>query len=173
MKYTKKPVTIEAVQYDGNFRCLDIFSINEVGKFELGKEDDGTPYLLIPTLEGKMKCSKGDYVIRGVKGEYYPCKPDIFEMTYEQAAPPIKQSTIDTNKVDVEKFIKEQLGLPEYIEISSLGPIMESQYNLALNCYNKAKENLYTEDDVKQAYEWGSNASLGVSKTNLIKSLKK
>jgi len=50
---------------------------------------------------------------------------------------------------------------------------MESQYNLALNCYNKAKENLYTEDDVKQAYEWGSNASLGVSKTNLIKSLKK
>lgn len=120
-----------------------------------------------------MKCSKGDYVIRGVKGEYYPCKPDIFEMTYEQAEPPIKQSTIDTNKVDVEKFIKEQLGLPEYIEISSLGPIMESQYNLALNCYNKAKENLYTEDDVKQAYEWGSNASLGVSKTNLIKSLKK
>jgi hypothetical protein len=38
---------------------------------------------LIPTLEGDMKCSKGDYVIKGVKGEFYPCKPDIFELTYE------------------------------------------------------------------------------------------
>jgi hypothetical protein len=82
--YRKKPVVIEAVQYDGNFRCLDIFSIQEVGKFKVGKEVDGTPYLLIPTLEGEMKCSKWDYVIRGVNGEFYPCKPDIFEKTYEQ-----------------------------------------------------------------------------------------
>jgi hypothetical protein len=83
-QYRKKPVVIEAVQYDGNFRCLDIFSISEVSNFKIKKEEDGSPYLLIPTLEGDMKCSKGDYVIRGVKGEYYPCKPDIFEMTYEQ-----------------------------------------------------------------------------------------
>jgi hypothetical protein len=82
-KYRKKPVVIDAVQYDGNFRCLDIFSINDVGKFIIGYEDDGSPYLIIPTLEGGHKCSKGDYVIRGIKGEYYPCKPDIFEMTYE------------------------------------------------------------------------------------------
>jgi hypothetical protein len=81
--YRKKPVEIEAVQYDGNFRCLDIFNIHDVKDFKLGKESDGSPYLLIPTLEGDMKCSKGDYVIRGVKGEYYPCKPDIFELTYE------------------------------------------------------------------------------------------
>ena len=77
-KYRKKPVVVEAVQYDGNFRCLDIFSINDVGNFKLGKE-----YLLIPTLEGDIKCSKGDYVIKGIQGEYYPCKPDIFEQTYE------------------------------------------------------------------------------------------
>ena len=82
-KYRKKPIEIEAVQYDGNFRCLDIFSINEVGNFKLGKEEDGSPYLLIPTLEGDMKCSKGDYVIKGIQGEYYPCKPNIFEQTYE------------------------------------------------------------------------------------------
>ena len=82
-QYRKKPVVIEAVQYDGNFRCLDIFSIHEVGNFKLKNEKDGSPYLLIPTLEGDMKCSKGDYVIKGVKGEYYPCKADIFEMTYE------------------------------------------------------------------------------------------
>jgi hypothetical protein len=83
-QYRKKPIVIESVQYDGNFRCLDIFSIVEVGNIRLGKEEDGSPYLLIPTLEGDMKCSKGDYVIRGIRGEYYPCKPDIFEATYEK-----------------------------------------------------------------------------------------
>jgi hypothetical protein len=83
-QYRKKPVVITAVQYDGNFRCLDIFSIVEVGNIRLGKEEDGSPYLLIPTLEGDMKCSKGDYIIKGIKGEFYPCKPDIFEATYEK-----------------------------------------------------------------------------------------
>ncbi len=82
-QYRKKPVEIQAVQFDGNFRCLDIFSIHEVGDFKLRKEPNGHPYLLIPTLEGDMKCSVGDYVIKGIKGEYYPCKPDIFELTYE------------------------------------------------------------------------------------------
>ena len=84
MKYRKKPVEIEAVQYDGNFRCLDIFSIHEVENFIIGTDEAGNPCLKIPTLEGVMTVSKGDYVIRGVKGEYYPCKPDIFEMTYEK-----------------------------------------------------------------------------------------
>ena len=61
-----------------------IFSIDEVGNFKVRVETDGSPYLLIPTLEGDMKCSKWDYVIKGVKGEFYPCKPDIFELTYEE-----------------------------------------------------------------------------------------
>ena len=85
-KFRKKPVVIEAVQYDGNFRCLDIFSLSDVGKFKVKKEEDGSPYLIIPTLEGEHKCSKWDYVIRGVAGEYYPCKPDIFALTYDDAA---------------------------------------------------------------------------------------
>lgn len=84
MQYRKKPVVIEAVQYDGNFRCLDEFSIHEVKDFIIGTDDSGNPCLKIPTLEGIMIVSKGDYIIRGVKGEYYPCKPDIFEMTYEK-----------------------------------------------------------------------------------------
>ena len=83
-KYRKKPVVIEAVQYDGNFRCLDIFSINDVGNFKLGKEEDGSPYLLIPTLEGDMKCSKGDWIIKGVNNEFYPIKSEIFFKTYEK-----------------------------------------------------------------------------------------
>lgn len=83
-QYRKKPVVITAVQYDGNFKCLDIFSLDEVSHFFIGTDDAGNPCLKIPTLEGVMIASKGDYIIRGVQGEYYPCKPDIFEMTYEK-----------------------------------------------------------------------------------------
>jgi hypothetical protein len=83
MKYRKKPVVIKAVQYDGNFRCLDIFAIDEVSHFIVSKDSDGNQCIKIPTLEGEMIASIGDYIIRGIQGEYYPCKPDIFEATYE------------------------------------------------------------------------------------------
>lgn len=48
-------------------------------------QDLGDPALLIPTLEGEMRAEVGDWIIRGVKGELYPCKPDIFEATYDPA----------------------------------------------------------------------------------------
>lgn len=79
-RYKKRPVVIEAVQYDGNFRCLDIFSIHEVGKFKLGNDKT----IIIPTLEGDMTANVGDYIIRGTHGEYYPCKAEIFEANYEK-----------------------------------------------------------------------------------------
>jgi hypothetical protein len=82
--YRKKPVIIQAVQFDGNYRCLDIFSINEVKDFIIGLDENKDVCIKIPTLEGLMTASIGDYIIRGVKGEYYPCKPDVFEMTYEK-----------------------------------------------------------------------------------------
>ena len=82
-QYRKKPVVIDAVRYDGNFRCLDIFAIDEVSHFIVSKDSDGNQCIKIPTLEGEMVASVGDYIIRGVKGEFYPCKPEIFYMTYE------------------------------------------------------------------------------------------
>ncbi len=82
-KFRKKPVVIDAVQYDGNFRSLDCFSIREVSHFIVSKDSEGKQCIKIPTLEGEMIASVGDYIIRGVQGEYYPCKPDIFELTYE------------------------------------------------------------------------------------------
>ena len=81
-KYRKKPVVIDACQFDGNIRSIDVFPISEVGKFKVGSEN-GQYYLIIPTLEGDMKALSGDWIIKGVKGEYYPCKPDVFEKTYE------------------------------------------------------------------------------------------
>ena len=82
-KYKKKPVVIDACQFDGNIRSIDDFPISEVGKFKVSSEN-GQYYLIIPTLEGDLKAVAGDWIIKGVKGEYYPCKPDVFNMSYER-----------------------------------------------------------------------------------------
>lgn len=81
MKYRKKPVVIGAVQWSGN-------NLNEILDFMKDKqpnyyEDDEQKLLTIQTLEGNMIASVGDYIIKGVQGELYPCKPDIFKQTYE------------------------------------------------------------------------------------------
>lgn len=80
MKYRKKPVVIEAVQWRGD-------NITEVMKLAGGGEyeDDflATGDLTIKTLEGDMKASLNDWIIKGIRGELYPCKPDIFDATYE------------------------------------------------------------------------------------------
>lgn len=75
MKYRKKPVVIEAIQWNGD-------NFGEVAMF---CKKIKVAYTHIETLEGDMLASKGDYIIKGVKGEFYPCKPDIFEATYEKA----------------------------------------------------------------------------------------
>ena len=88
MKFRKKPVVIEAVQFDGTaasgVAVFDAFDIPN-GKFlpDLANVGGTGNRLLIPTLEGELTASAGDFIIRGVKGEYYPCKPDIFAATYE------------------------------------------------------------------------------------------
>lgn len=89
-KFRKKPVVVEAIKFDG----LNMTEIGDfVGKpckptlesdlaYQVGKE---APIFSIPihTLEGTMKAMSGDWIIKGINGEFYPCKPDIFEKTYE------------------------------------------------------------------------------------------
>ena len=89
MKYRKKPVVIEAFQYDGDFK----YSNGEyyIPQWGIDAEKDGVLYfvdggvLKVAALEGDMIASVGDYIIKGVSGELYPCKPDIFEKTYDSA----------------------------------------------------------------------------------------
>lgn len=83
MKYRKKPVVIEANQVFADYHCLEDFPFSEASKFVMGNDEKGF-YIKIETLEGIMKARVGDWIIRGIKGEYYPCKPDIFEQTYEK-----------------------------------------------------------------------------------------
>ena len=76
MKFRKKPVVIDAVQYTGD-------NSTEIIRF-MGCPDDAEAFdETINTLEGELHMSPGDWIIKGVKGEFYPCKPDIFEQTYE------------------------------------------------------------------------------------------
>lgn len=80
MKFRKKPVVIDAFHYKGyeDFNLMRLFvgegrPLHDMGDGKIG----------IHTLEGVMEASPGDWIIKGVKGEFYPCKPDIFEQTYE------------------------------------------------------------------------------------------
>ena len=80
-KFRKKPVVIEAMQWNGN-------NLDEV--FRFGDDNDTAlelqgEMIKIETLEGTMTAQIGDWIIKGVNGEFYPCKPDIFEKTYEPA----------------------------------------------------------------------------------------
>lgn len=84
-KYRKKPVVIDAIQF-----IDDAERICEIQKFtndviRVDYKDANNPVLKIDTLEGTMTANVGDYVIKGVNGEFYACKPEIFEKTYELA----------------------------------------------------------------------------------------
>jgi hypothetical protein len=81
MKYRKKPVVIEAVLWDG--KSGTIFPLAPFENSTEPPEVNIQGQLRIATLEGTMYAEIGDYVIKGVKGEIYPCKPDIFAATYE------------------------------------------------------------------------------------------
>ena len=95
MKYRKKPVEIEAVLLEPteksirevlNFKGEPVVTncntaIDAFESYCKYRIDDG--FLKIDTLEGTMKASFGDYIIKGVQGEFYPCKPDIFHLTYD------------------------------------------------------------------------------------------
>lgn len=81
MKYRKKPVFVEAMEFteENKDRVFNWVTCSKYPDFK-----GGNPIMVIWTLEGKMTAELGDYIIKGVQGEFYPCKPDIFEQTYEE-----------------------------------------------------------------------------------------
>lgn len=96
MKYRKRPVVVDAIQWTGDqvsvLSWVDSFMdwgnsaavMASCTPFYFHYEDGcPIPDLRVRTLEGDMKCDIGDFIIRGVNGEFYPCKPDIFAKTYE------------------------------------------------------------------------------------------
>lgn len=92
-KYIKKPIKIEAIQLKED-NIIEVFDFLDEANYEKTKSTEELEdfnqrmlkqgYIEIETLEGIMKASFGDFIIKGVKGEFYPCKPDIFQATYEE-----------------------------------------------------------------------------------------
>ena len=82
-KFRKKPVVIEAIQFLDNVEEVREFMCNFIIKAGI-EHDTGKEFIIIPTLEGEMKASYGDFIIQGVNGEFYPCKCDIFWKTYDE-----------------------------------------------------------------------------------------
>ncbi|WP_105106949.1 hypothetical protein [Streptococcus suis] len=78
MRYRKKPVIVDVVRWNSK-NYFDVIRLT--GRKDIRFFDDGS--CIIPTLEGNVVAQKGDYIIKGVRGECYPCKPDIFTETYE------------------------------------------------------------------------------------------
>lgn len=83
--YRKKPIVIEAMRWDGSGEVLSW--ISDEGKMEASASfKTEHPTLIIHTLEGDMQADYGDYIIKGIQDEFYPCKPEIFEASYEEVS---------------------------------------------------------------------------------------
>lgn len=80
--FRKKPVVIEAAQFNGG-----MLPILDAGFPDFRAHPEHPGSLIIPTLEGDHECKPGDWIIKGVAGEFYPCKPEIFAATYEAIEP--------------------------------------------------------------------------------------
>ena len=164
MRYRKKAVVIEAFQYDGDLKGRDgKYYVPDwaVEAYEKGIMHYKTvkfhepPELFIDTLEGTHHVSVGDYVIRGVKGELYPCKPDIFKETYEKAGE--KEKKIDSwipvserlpeDEKEYLVTLEKTVGIPEtmmsiarYLNFSDIGYWCDVVYGyLGWDRYNRGR----------------------------------
>jgi hypothetical protein len=84
-KFRKRPVEIEAWQFVKSFQNKPQWITDALNTGDVWYQGGSNPYFTIKTLEGEMRANEGDWIIRGVKGEIYPCKPDIFALTYQAA----------------------------------------------------------------------------------------
>lgn len=118
--YRKKPVVIEAFQW----------TVDTVPQWWLEREsievEVNTGCAIIPTLEGRMKANPKDWIIRGVKGEIYPCKPDIFEATYEQATPTPPHSEEEATMEKLLNIFDPFFGKVEYKHIARVDQYIRS-----------------------------------------------
>lgn len=141
--YTKLPVTVEAIQWNGK-------NLKEVTSFISGKPVDLSEYaavfaweryeniisdkgLTINTLEGDMKASIGDYIIKGVNGEFYPCKPDIFNKTYHESNSPSIQKFEEVVSPVIEYLAQNFSTHATVIITSSNAELVESKFGFTTN----------------------------------------
>ena len=168
--FRKKPVVIEAIQWTGK-------NLREVIAFTDGPPDTRTTHaamawddycglvdregLKIFTLEGKMSAAIGDWIIKGVKGEHYPCKPDIFAATYEPA--PTALPVIDPGPDSLEREIQAKANkAPRVTPADIEGDIVSEHYFTAFDGVAGAGYNEASPDGVLRPFTFEAPGSLGL-----------
>lgn len=115
-KYRKRPVEVEAFKWTGGPDQTEDpeWIVEAIGDGTVLFENRGTPdvALLVRTLEGTMRAERGDYIIKGIKGELYPCKPDVFEATYDEVPGQMdwKRAVVRANDILNDIANEEALG---------------------------------------------------------------
>ena len=163
--YIKKQMQIEAVQFTGeNIEEIETFIGKKLSTIEAVNVDTK---LIIPTLEGDMKATKGDYIIKGIKGEFYSCKEDIFKNSYDEVNPsfitegqkrvrlsfnPSALTRVEDFKKTMAKAIDLLVEEAELVKVS-LYDMGEKEYN-SLNS-DFQREIATAKTQVQQASMWG------------------
>lgn len=137
-KYRKKPVVVEACRYMIDIYMPDWF-MDKVTDNTIIIYADGT--CDIKTLEGTMKAGYGDYIIKGVKGELYPCKPDIFKQTYDEVIDDNKKQKetylskyLKENNCSYEEFVKDQEMYDGFCPVTLESPCPRMD---CMECWNR------------------------------------
>jgi hypothetical protein len=142
--YRKKPVVIQAIQLE-NLEVDSLMALQHfagLGNNKLLAVSDG---VLISTLEGNMKASIGDFIIKGVQGEFYPCKPDIFEKTYDLADAP--ESFLDRVIKEKAELAEKTSKLKDFIENNpKFDELTNINRILLINQFNAMELYLYALD---------------------------
>jgi len=137
MKFRKKPVVIEAFKYNGedNTMRLPIWFIRAMSSQGAIKEVF-TTHCEIKTLEGIMRGENGDYIIQGVNGEIYPCKPDIFEKTYDRVPDNEVTDYSENNYFDFIIAVLDEM-IPKQSKVSRAGWTKGDYMQIKNNCYHR------------------------------------
>ena len=141
-KYRKKPVEIEAVKFDGTDESVE-WLLPQLKSGEIGRACNK---LYIKTLEGVMEAKVGDYVIKGVNGEFYPCKPDIFEKTYE--------------KIEDDDLLNEKPIFFEDLKNGYTKAYTKSDIDMLIKYNKRLKEELFMERTKNEAEIYSEIAEL-------------
>lgn len=148
-KYRKKPVVVEAVRWTGsnleeirNFVGNDLIE-NYIEHFDIERAliKQTLAGIAINTLEGTMMVNYGDYIIKGVNNEFYPCKPDIFEQTYEEVIDDNKEQKetylskyLRENNCSYEEFVKDQEMYDGFCPVTLESPCPRMD---CMECWNR------------------------------------
>lgn len=134
-RYVKRPIPVEVVRFEDSTECFDKLQALGLDPVRVGY-DVSPPVLRIDTLEGEMSAQLGDYVIKGVNGEFYPCKPDIFEKSYvEEGTYPRKHLSFGAAFHYLKIYSVDYMRLPHWkedvkikIKVSGDGTDMTAPY---------------------------------------------